>query len=207
MTRETIRRHPVGIICSNSSPLARQPAVRPSFVAMTELVVYRARQFPEYHQWVSKILRVSQGRLIVIQECADVLSVIAAVESGRGAAVVREFITPVAGDRVRFVQSLNEAINLLRQLNVTNSRRVPDNASRAFVRQRWLWYIFTDDGIDRRYYELCVMAELKNALRSGDIWIHGSRQFRDFEDYLLSRDRFAAMRSAKVCFVIGLLIC
>jgi hypothetical protein len=40
------------------------------------------------------------------------------------------------------------------------------------------------------------MAELKNALRSGDIWVHGSRQFRDFEDYLLSRDRFAAMRSA-----------
>src|SRR5258708_37831968 len=40
------------------------------------------------------------------------------------------------------------------------------------------------------------MAELKNALRSGDIWVHGSRQFRGFEDYLLSRDRFAAMRSA-----------
>jgi LysR family transcriptional regulator, benzoate and cis,cis-muconate-responsive activator of ben and cat genes len=106
---KTIRRHPVGIICSNSSPLARQPAVRPSLVAMSELVVYRAREFPEYHQWVSKILRVSQGRLMVIQECADVLSVIAAVESGRGAAVVGEFITAVAGDRVRFVPFVSEA--------------------------------------------------------------------------------------------------
>jgi hypothetical protein len=48
----------------------------------------------------------------------------------------------------------------------------------------------------RRYYELCVMAELKNALRSGDIWVQGSRQFKDFEDYLLSRDRFTAMRAA-----------
>jgi len=67
---ETIRRHPVGIICSNSSPLARQPAVRPSVVAMSELVVYRAREFPEYHQWVSRILRVSKGRLMIIQECA-----------------------------------------------------------------------------------------------------------------------------------------
>ena len=106
---ETIRCHPVGIICSNSSPLARQPAVRPSLVAMSELVVYRAREFPEYHQWVSKILRVSQGRLMVIQECADVLSVIAAVESGRGPAVVGEFITAVAGDRVRFVPFVSEA--------------------------------------------------------------------------------------------------
>ena len=106
---ETIRRHPVGIICSNSSPLARQPAVRPSVVAMSELVVYRAREFPEYHQWVSKILRVSKGRLMIIQECADALSVVATVESGRGVAVVGEFITAVAGDRVRFVPFVSGA--------------------------------------------------------------------------------------------------
>ncbi len=40
----------------------------------------------------------------------------------------------------------------------------------------------TDAGIDRRYYELCALSELKNALRSGDIWVQGSRQFKDFED-------------------------
>jgi hypothetical protein len=28
--------------------------------------------------------------------------------------------------------------------------------------------LFAEDGIDRRFYELCVLAELKNALRSGD---------------------------------------
>ena len=70
---------------------------------MSELVVYRAREFPEYHQWVSKILRVSQGRLMIVEACADVLSVVAAVEGGRGAAVVGEFITAVVGNRVRFV--------------------------------------------------------------------------------------------------------
>jgi LysR family transcriptional regulator, benzoate and cis,cis-muconate-responsive activator of ben and cat genes len=106
---ETIRRHRVGIICSNSNPLAQQPNVRPSVVAMSELVVYRAREFPEYHQWVSKILRVSKGRLIVVQECADALSVVATVESGRGVAVVGEFITAVAGDRVRFVPFVSGA--------------------------------------------------------------------------------------------------
>jgi DNA-binding transcriptional LysR family regulator len=106
---ETIRRHPVGIICSNSDPLAQQPDVRPSVVAMSELVVYRAREFPEYHRWVSKILRVSNGRLIIIQECTDALSVVATVESGRGVAVVGEFITAVAGDRVSFVPFVFEA--------------------------------------------------------------------------------------------------
>ena len=109
MKFETIRRHAVGIICANANPLARHAAVRPSVVGTSELVVYQAREFPEYHQWVSKILGVSQGRLLITQECADVLSVIAAVESGRGAAVVGEFVTAVAGDRVRFVPFVSRA--------------------------------------------------------------------------------------------------
>jgi hypothetical protein len=54
--------------------------------------------------------------------------------------------------------------------------------------------VYTPDGLDRRYYELCVLFELKNALRSGDIWIQGSRQFKDFEDYLLPPSRFATQR-------------
>ena len=49
-------------------------------------------------------------------------------------------------------------------------------------------------GLDRRFYELCVLSELKNALRSGDIWVQGSRQFKDFEEYLLPTPRFAAQR-------------
>lgn len=54
--------------------------------------------------------------------------------------------------------------------------------------------MFTADGLDRPLYELAVLAELKNALRSGDMWIPGSRQFKDFEDYLLPPERFAILR-------------
>ena len=40
---------------------------------------------------------------MIIQECADALSVVAAVESGRGVAVVGDFMIAVVGNRVRFV--------------------------------------------------------------------------------------------------------
>jgi Tn3 transposase DDE domain len=93
-------------------------------------------------------------------------------------------------------QNLVDAIAVLRALNANKTRRIPDDAPKAFVRPRWTPFVFTDDGIDRRYYELCVLAELKNALRSGDLWVQGSRQFKDFEDYLLPKERFNAMRSA-----------
>ena len=46
------------------------------------------------------------------------------------------------------------------------------------------------EGIHRRFYELCVMAELKNFLRSGDISLAGSRQFRGFQDYLIPHPEF-----------------
>jgi hypothetical protein len=55
--------------------------------------------------------------------------------------------------------------------------------------------VATADGVDRRFYELCVLAELKNALRSGDIWVQGSRQFKDFEAYLVPPARFADQRA------------
>jgi TnpA family transposase len=50
--------------------------------------------------------------------------------------------------------------------------------------------VYTKEGIDRRFYELCVLSELKNALRSGDMWIPGSRQFKDFEAYLIPPSQF-----------------
>ena len=40
------------------------------------------------------------------------------------------------------------------------------------------------------------MAELKNALRSGDIWVVGSRQFKDFDDYLLPAEKFETLKLA-----------
>jgi hypothetical protein len=52
-------------------------------------------------------------------------------------------------------------------------------------------------GVDRRFYELCALTELKNRLRSGDVWVTGSRQFKDFEAYLLEPARFNELRAAE----------
>ena len=59
---------------------------------------------------------------------------------------------------------------------------------------RWAKLVLTDEGIDRRYYELCALSELKNALRSGDVWVQGSRQFKDFDEYLVPVEKFAALK-------------
>lgn len=89
-----------------------------------------------------------------------------------------------------------DAVATLRQMNASGARRLPPTAPTEFVRTRWESLVFTEGGVDRRAYELCALSELKNALRSGDIWVEGSRQFKDFETYLLPSDSFAALKGS-----------
>jgi len=89
-----------------------------------------------------------------------------------------------------------DAIEVLRGMNSDNARKVPADAPTDFIKPRWQKLVMTDTGIDRRYYELCALSEMKNALRSGDIWVQGSRQFKDFEDYLVPPAKFASLKQA-----------
>lgn len=93
-------------------------------------------------------------------------------------------------------QAVLDAIEVVRGMNVDSTRKVPADAPTAFIKPRWKSLVMTDAGIDRRFYEICALAELKNALRSGDIWVQGSRQFKDFNDYLLRADKFDALKQA-----------
>nr|MDP9476994.1 Tn3 family transposase [Actinomycetota bacterium] len=75
-------------------------------------------------------------------------------------------------------------------------RKVPDGAPTSFVKPRWRDHVVGPEGeIDRRYYELSALSELKNGLRSGDVWVPGSRRYRDFDDYLIPKEDFEGMLS------------
>ena len=100
---EPLRRHSPGIICSHASPLAGQRSLRPADLAGSKLVVYRATDFPEYHLWVRKVLGIKKSQLMIGEECSDAMNLIAAVQGGRGVAVVGDFIAPLIGERVRFL--------------------------------------------------------------------------------------------------------
>lgn len=107
-----------------------------------------------------------------------------------------EFLEALYLEAAPAARELLEAVALLKEMNSANQRKVPDDAPTGFVRKRWEPLVFTDEGISRRFYELCILAELKNSLRSGDIWVRGSRQFKDFNEYLLSVDRFTEMKAS-----------
>jgi TnpA family transposase len=89
-------------------------------------------------------------------------------------------------------------------LNQTGARKLPDDAPRGFVRPRWERHVFTSEGLDRRFYETCLLSELGKSLRAGDLSVTGSRRYRDFDDYLLPSQTYGAMRTAGLPLAIEL---
>lgn len=96
-------------------------------------------------------------------------------------------------EAARAAQPVLDAVNVLRAMNTDNARTIPATAPTAHVKLRRHPLVFNDGAIDRRYYEICALSELKNSLRSGDIWVKGSRQFRNFDDYLISKTAYAEL--------------
>ena len=106
----------------------------------------------------------------------------------------REFLTVLKLRAAPAGQDVLAAVEYLLAIYGDHTFTLPADAPTAFVNARWGKLVLTFHGIDRRFYEICVLAELKNALRSGDIWVQGSRQFKAFDEYLLPAERFEAQR-------------
>jgi hypothetical protein len=64
-----------------------------------------------------------------------------------------------------------------------------------FVPPSWRPFVLRDGVVVRAAYELCVLTQLRERLRAGDIWVAASRQYRAFDSYLLPPATFDAMRA------------
>jgi TnpA family transposase len=96
-------------------------------------------------------------------------------------------------------EPLLEAVTLLHQLNTTHRRTVPPEAPTDFVPLKWRPYVVAPDGrLDRHYYELSTLWELRGALRAGNVWVAQSRRYANPETYLIPHTRWPALRP-EVC--------
>lgn len=87
-------------------------------------------------------------------------------------------------------EPLLQAVEIIRGMNESGKRKVPDDSPVDFISKRWKKHLYANDGttINRHYYEMAVLTELREHVRAGDVSIVGSRQYRDFEEYLFSED-------------------
>ncbi|MGF6884275.1 TnpA family transposase [Nocardia sp. GAS34] len=99
------------------------------------------------------------------------------------------------------------AVAMLRELNATGRRKVFDDAPAGFVPTKWRGYLDQARKTGsatayRHYWELCVLLGLRDGLRSGDVFVPGSRRYADPATYLLTADQWEPQRE-EFCRLVG----
>ena len=122
---------------------------------------------------------------------------------------VRQF-TPKVLAAITFEANPNDsdllsAVEFLQQINQTGQRVLGEDAPTAFVPPRWKSLVFNDEGsLDRRYWELCVLAELRTSLQSGAIWVSPSRKYADPATYLLPTQRWVSFAVRRLPWLVSI---
>ena len=50
-----------------------------------------------------------------------------------------------------------KALEVIKELNISGGRKVPESADTSFVKPRWSKHVIKGDTIDRHYYEMCAV--------------------------------------------------
>ncbi len=82
-------------------PFARRKRVPVVEIAKERLIGYSRNEYPEYHEMLSVLCATTRRKLVVSEEHDSVTSLIAAVESGRGVAIVTESLRCMVGERLQ----------------------------------------------------------------------------------------------------------
>ncbi|SMF75017.1 Transposase and inactivated derivatives, TnpA family [Priestia filamentosa] len=94
-------------------------------------------------------------------------------------------------------EPLIRALHTIQNMNDSGKRKVPEGAPLDFLSNRWRKHVLDTDGtINRQYYEMAALTELRNYVRSGDISIVGSKQYKEFDEYLVAPDEWKNIRSS-----------
>jgi TnpA family transposase len=83
--------------------------------------------------------------------------------------------------------ALLAAVELLNRLNKGPHRAMPEKPPLSFLPKAWQRLIVKEGAVDRRQYEIATLAVLCRRLASGDIWIEGTRNYQQFDRYLLAK--------------------
>nr|WP_280443999.1 DUF4158 domain-containing protein [Nocardia brasiliensis] len=150
---------------------------------------------------------------VAVERLAGQLGWVGPVEIGsygRRAQTRTEHVRLVArylGWRNAGAMELLIAVHMLLELNATGARKVPAEAPTGFVPTKWRGYL--DEARKpgsatayRHYWELCVLLGLRDGLRSGDVFVPGSRRYADPAAYLLTAEQWEPQR-VEFCRLVG----
>lgn len=110
---DELARYPVCVAVPLGHPLARSRSVKWEKLGRETLIAYSRAGYPEYHESLGAIAELIGGKPKIGEEHDSVTSVIAAVEAGRGVALVASCISCLAGPRLKVLPLVPESAPII----------------------------------------------------------------------------------------------
>lgn len=98
---EELQRHAVCVAVHPAHPLARARKVGLQQVAQERLIAFTLADYPEYHAWMADLFAPLNRPPQIVEEHDSATSLIAAVEAGRGVALVSQRLDCLSGPRLK----------------------------------------------------------------------------------------------------------
>ena len=98
---EELHRYPVAVAVHPAHALARVRKVSLEQIAKERLIAFTLADYPEYHAWIVDLFAACPRPPKIVEEHDSVTSLIAAVEAGRGVALVSQRFDCLAGPRLK----------------------------------------------------------------------------------------------------------
>ncbi len=100
---EELARYAMRVAVAPTHELARARTIGLEQVVREPLIAYSRKEYPEYHRMLEELFAPVGGKPRIAGEHDSVTSLIAAVESGRGYALVPECLSCMVGERLKLI--------------------------------------------------------------------------------------------------------
>lgn len=101
LTFDELRRYNISVATHPTHPIAAKRSVRLRMLVDEWLSGYTLEDYPDYHEWIGDLFSGVGRRPVVAEEHDSATRPVAAVETGRGVAIVPENFSCFAGARLK----------------------------------------------------------------------------------------------------------
>lgn len=92
--------------------------------------------------------------------------------------------------------TLVEAIELLRDMNEANKRKLPEDAPLSFIPKKLLPLVETDGTTNKHAWECALLTAIRDEIRAGNLFVEESKRFGRFDDFFIADTNWRSRREA-----------
>jgi hypothetical protein len=91
-------------------------------------------------------------------------------------------------------KALVKAIDLLREMNEENKRKLPEDAPLGFIPRRLRDLVVTEEGVAKSAWECALLTVVRDEIKAGNVFLTQSKRFGRFDDFFISNMEWSALR-------------